>query len=180
MYWAGTVCRAHSWACPTTTADLALKPTPTLAAAVPLLAATVSQFWVVFSTWMPRVWSSVAWRRYILMYINKIQQFITWSSSCISSIFLYHGASAFKSCLWATFSIIDARDFSCCTNSDDHQQQQYIARHDDYSLNEWIHIDACNIRIREMVFHLAALQDTVHLVVGRTPPINGKAFMWAA
>ena len=47
------------------------------------------------------------------------------------------------------------------------------AGHDDYSLNEWIPIDACNIRIREVVFHFAALQDTVHLAVRMTPPING-------
>ena len=51
------MCRARSGACPTTMADLALKPTPTLAAVVPLFAATVSQFWVEFSTRMPRVWS---------------------------------------------------------------------------------------------------------------------------
>ncbi|RVW38376.1 hypothetical protein CK203_090306 [Vitis vinifera] len=60
------------------------------------------------------------------------------------------------------------------------------SRHDDYSLNEWIHIDACNIRIREMVFHLAALQDTalhklvalVHdsvKVADRTEPVHSTS-----
>ncbi|RVW92673.1 hypothetical protein CK203_041589 [Vitis vinifera] len=48
-----------------------------------------------------------------------------------------------------------------------------VAGYDDYSLNEWIPIDACNIRIREVVFHLTALQDTAHLAVRMTPPING-------